>query len=127
MGGLDAGEYTLASYTSKVGDVAVLGTPSGPSNFNYKLTASNNFLSLLVSIPGDFNLDGVVNGNDYVVWRKTGGTSGEYDVWCANFGRAAGMGSGAGLGELASVPEPATALLIVCGVLAFVGHRFRRG
>jgi hypothetical protein len=126
LGGLDAGTYTLATYASIVGSAANLGTPSGPSNFNYKLIASSNVLSLLVSIPGDFDLDGVVGGNDYVVWRKSDGTQSNYDLWRANYGRAAGSGSGASLGGAASIPEPATAFLAVCGVVPFIRRRFRR-
>jgi autotransporter-associated beta strand protein len=126
MGGLDVGTYTLALYSSKVGSVANLGAPIGPSNFNYKLTASGNFLSLFVSLPGDFDLDGTVDGNDYAVWRKTDGTQADYDLWRANYGRAVGSGSGAGLGGSANVPEPAAILLAVCGALSFMNRRIRR-
>jgi autotransporter-associated beta strand protein len=125
-GGLDVGMYTLASYLSEVGSVDNLGTPNGPSGFNYKLAASDNFLSLIVSLPGDFDLDGTVDANDYVVWRKTDGTQSNYDLWRANYGRTAGSGSGASLGGAATVPEPTTALLAVCCVLPFLGRRFRR-
>jgi hypothetical protein len=113
-------------YSSKVGSVANLGAPIGPSNFNYKLTASGNFLSLFVSLPGDFDLDGTVDGNDYAVWRKTDGTQADYDLWRANYGRTAGSGSGAGLGGSANVPEPAAILLAVCGALSFMNRRIRR-
>jgi autotransporter-associated beta strand protein len=125
LGGLDAGTYTLAVYGSKVGSIATLGTPTGPSNFNYKLAASGNFLNLFVSIPGDFDLDGKVDGNDYAVWRKNDGTSSNYDLWRANYGRAAGSGAGGSLGG-ASIPEPATAFLIIFGAAPFLGRRFRR-
>jgi autotransporter-associated beta strand protein len=124
-GGLDVGTYTLASYLTNVGSVDNLGTPNGPSGFNYKLAASGNFLSLIVSLPGDFDLDGTVDANDYAVWRKTDGTQSNYDLWRANYGRTAGSGSGASLGGAATIPEPATALLAVCSALPFLGRRFR--
>lgn len=127
VGGLDAGSYTLASYLSEVGDVSVLGTPIGPSDFNYKLIASSNALTLLVTIPGDFDLDGTVDGNDYVFWRKNDGSQAGYDLWQANYGRAAGSGSGSGSKVAsANIPEPATALLIGFGVVLSAGCRFRR-
>lgn len=125
-GGLDAGTYTLATFASVVGSEANLSTPTGPSSFNYKLVALANSLSLLVSIPGDFDLDGMVDGNDYAVWRKSDGTQGNYDLWRANYGRAAGSGSGAGLGGTASIPEPAAILLAVCAALPFMNRRIRR-
>jgi hypothetical protein len=126
LGGLDVGTYTLAVYSSKVGSVANLGTPIGPSNFNYQLAASENSLNLFVSLPGDFDLDGTVDGNDYAMWRKKDGTQNEYNLWRANYGRTAGGGSGTSLGGTASVPEPATVLLVVCGAMFSVGRRFRR-
>src|SRR5262249_3738759 len=107
-GGLDAGSYTLASYLSKVGDVSTLGTPVRSGNFNDKLIASSNVLTLVVTIPGDFDLDGTVDGNDYVFWRKNDGSQTSFDLWRANFGRTAGSGNGSGsrFGG-ANIPEPA--------------------
>jgi hypothetical protein len=41
-----------------------------------------------ISVPGDFNQDGIVDGADYVLWRKSGGLQTDYDLWRANIGRA---------------------------------------
>ncbi|MCI0331692.1 MAG: right-handed parallel beta-helix repeat-containing protein [Planctomycetes bacterium] len=67
-------------------------------------------------LPGDYNLDEIVDAADHVVWRKLLGTSvappfsgadgdgdssvdpGDYDVWQENFGEAIGAGSGGGAG-----------------------------
>ena len=86
------------------------------------------FVPFAVDFPlsGDFNGDGVVDAADYTVWRDNlggdeatlGGVGdgsgtvdqGDYDLWAANFGSAAATAS--------SVPEPATALLGVIGLLA---------
>jgi autotransporter-associated beta strand protein len=125
-GGLNAGTYTLVTYGSRTGSVANLGTPTGPSSFNYKLIESGNLINLLVSLPGDFNLDGTVDGADYVVWRKVGGTPADYDLWRANFGRSAGSGSGASFGSSASVPEPTAIVMLLCGMLPFIGRRSLR-
>jgi hypothetical protein len=78
-------------------------------------------------LPGDFNLDGIVDTVDYVVWRKGLGTTytqTDYDVWRANFGAAsAGNGAGSSAGDpharvpasaaplSAAVPESATPAL----------------
>jgi hypothetical protein len=45
---------------------------------------------------GDFTNDGKVDAEDYVVWRRTNGSTGGYNTWRANFGRTVG-GSRAGL------------------------------
>jgi hypothetical protein len=90
-----------------------------------------------VVLPGDFNFDGNVDAADYVVWRKglgTTHTTGDFDVWRANFGRSApGAGSGSAHGTTAeTVPEPGSALAVVIGIGAFAlirlpNSRFVRG
>jgi hypothetical protein len=88
-------------------------------------------------ITGDYNNDGKVDAGDYVTWRKAqgttnvlandpvGGTIGaaQYNNWRANFGKPPGAGSGL---EGASVPEPASAVLLLIGLAAF-GSRRRNG
>jgi hypothetical protein len=70
-------------------------------------------------IPGDFNLDNVVDGADYVVWRKGLGTTytqADYNTWRANFGRTAGGGAGAGANVV--VPEPSIIALVAINLVA---------
>jgi hypothetical protein len=91
-------------------------------------------------LPGDYNSDGIVDGADYVIWRKglgtTFGNTG-YDVWRAHFGQT-GSGAGAGsvtatgivgssTGGLAGVPEPATLILAIGAVSPLFLRRRRRG
>jgi autotransporter-associated beta strand protein len=126
-GGLDAGTYTLFQYGSLTGSVASLGIPTGgPSNFTYALLDTGSAINLSVGIPGDFNHDASVDAADYVAWLKNDGTPAGYDLWRSNFGRAAGSGAGAGLGDLASVPEPTTILMAACGLLPFIAQRRSR-
>jgi hypothetical protein len=54
-------------------------------------------------LDGDFNEDGRVDAADYVVWRKTDGSSEGYAAWQEQFGQTTG---GGGL-----VPEPASTVL----------------
>jgi hypothetical protein len=56
----------------------------------------------VVASPGDFNLDGVVDGADYVKWRKSDNTPANYDLWRANFGNTSTVvfpGASAGNGD----------------------------
>lgn len=93
-----------------------------------------------VGIPGDFNLDGNVDGGDFLTWQRTLGTSvpvagvgadgngngvvdgADLAVWKTFFGTSVGGG------EVASVPEPASSvaawMLFSMGVLS---RRFRGG
>jgi len=77
-----------------------------------------NILSAQSALGGDFNHDGKVDVADYVVWRKTG-TDGQqgYQAWRANFGTStAGLNlSIPGSGLTASIPEPATWVILGIG------------
>jgi hypothetical protein len=79
---------------------------------------------------GDYNHDGVVDAADYTVWRDSLGSTthiaadgngngiidaGDYTVWASHFGQTAGSGSFTN----GSVPEPATLVLLLVGMLAF--------
>ncbi len=74
-------------------------------------------------LPGDYNADGVVNDEDYNVWRSSFGTTAtgapadgngngtvdvaDYVIWRSNLG--ASVHAGAGLASGTAVPEPSTA------------------
>lgn len=84
----------------------------------------------LVSLPGDYNEDGVVDAADYTTWRDNLGNveslpnddtpgvgADDLDRWRANYGKTASMQeSQTGPGD--SVPEPASSA-VIC--IAFAG------
>jgi hypothetical protein len=75
----------------------------------------NSTQNLRVALPGDFNLDNVVDAADYVAWSKgvgTAATPAQYDLWRANFGASIGGGSG---GAHPPVPEPACLTILFLG------------
>ncbi|HEX4414875.1 MAG TPA: M64 family metallopeptidase [Lacipirellulaceae bacterium] len=77
----------------------------------------------IVKLPGDFNLNGVVDVADYVAWRNGLGTTytaADYNTWRTHFGQEAGAGASA---VTASVPEPTSAVLFVFGLLAVCSIR----
>ena len=100
--------------------------------FATDLTSSSNveFLSskmhaaiLLAIMPGDFNFDGEVNGDDFLLWQRGGSpdplSSGDLDTWKASYDNPAASAS-------LAVPEPPTTLVILGGVLAAFCSRKRR-
>src|SRR4051794_5465422 len=132
---------------------AVVGT-DGTINFNgfwgdYQLTANGHTYNVtlvkgqplysLVVAPGDYNADGIVDSEDYVLWRgalasadlRADGNgngvidSGDYDVWRANFGKTYATGAA----QSSQVPEPSALMyaLAACAVIAIAsGRLFRR-
>jgi T5SS/PEP-CTERM-associated repeat protein len=124
-----------------------LATSDGSGSFLVHYGASSTFdptqivLSnfLAVTLPGDYNQDGKVDGADYVVWRNNegtanvlpndpfGGTIGpaQYNNWRTHFGNMAGSASGLADNSLsqAAVPEPAAILMLVAACLTMLGRR----
>lgn len=69
----------------------------------------------LANLPGDFNLDGLVDAVDYTIWRDGLGveyTQGDYTLWANNYG--AGSPSSPAL----AVPEPGALTAVLLGCLA---------
>jgi hypothetical protein len=98
-------------------------------------------LGTLPGVSGDYNNNGVVDADDYVVWRKNVGknvtlpnrvTTGmigtaDYNAWRANFGKSV---SGSGSGLLAAggtVPEPTAGVLVALLLLCMSCSRARGG
>ncbi|HVT29377.1 MAG TPA: endo-1,4-beta-xylanase [Lacipirellulaceae bacterium] len=131
---------------------AVVG-PDGSINFNgfwgdYDLTINGQTYHVtlskgtsqysLVVAAGDYNGDHVVDSADYLVWRRSVGSTTDlradgngdgvvddkdYGVWRSAFGTVYSGGSGA---SLSSAPEPGAVFLIVAGGLGILGLRKRR-
>src|SRR5262249_39393339 len=95
--------------------------------------STTGVFTVVPAISGDYNVNGVVDAADYLIWRKnlgttntlpndpTGGTIGtsQYNTWRAYFGQIAGSDSALpSAGPLsAAVPEPAIAPMLLMGVL----------
>ena len=88
-------------------------------------------------LPGDYDHDVDVDGNDFLVWQRTLGASGgpaadgslngvvdgsDLDVWRQNFGRRTDLGS-----FVAAVPEPGgVSIVIAATTISSCGIRFGR-
>ena len=86
------------------------------------------------AVPGDYNINGVVDAGDYVFWRKGGPLANEvdtpgtvnaadYTAWRGRFGNTPGAGSGlAG----SSVPEPGSLVLMVAAATGVLSLGLRK-
>ena len=97
--------------------------------------------AVVVGVPGDYNSNGIVDGADYVVWRKHNGQTGgataaqgdgtgdgnvnaaDYSYWRTRFGNTSGSGSSLGG---SAVPEPASVVLLLMGSAFCLSKRARR-
>jgi formylglycine-generating enzyme len=75
-----------------------------------------------IQAPGDFNGDGMVDADDYAVWRKNTGSPADYDLWRSHYGEPA-TSSGTSLSTGGTVPEPSTFLLLAIGAISLLGYR----
>jgi hypothetical protein len=116
--------FTLLTTSDGVtGAFTQLIAPELSSGLFWHVQYSTNDVRATVTelIPGDFNRDAIVDSGDYIVWRKSFGSTtalaadadgssvvdqADYDLWSAHFGQIASTGNGTGsLGT--AVPEPA--------------------
>ncbi len=105
--------------------------PALSGGLHLDLSYSANAVNISVGgISGDYNLDGIVDTADYIVWRNSqnlaGGAlaadgnhnnlidAGDVTVWRANFGRTAASSA---LAESSAIPEPTTCLLLLAMTL----------
>lgn len=121
------------------GDRLVSGLTSGAffplttATLADRFLAANSGLALVagpgtgpVTPPGDFDLDGDVDGNDFLVWQRGGSPSplsaGDLAAWRTNFGSG-----GAGVGSAGAVPEPGSLCLVAlaagAGLCSLRGRR----
>jgi hypothetical protein len=106
--------------------------------FDYsKMVPAALAINAAAFLPGDYNHDDQVDAADYVLWKKTSGSTttlaadgsgnkavdqADYDVWRRNFGITVGAG---GL-SVSNVPEPnGWALVAAAALLCVVTARFR--
>ena len=91
----------------------------------WNLTYRANSLALLVTIPGDYDGSGIVDGADYVWWRKLDGTPIAFETWRSHFGQA--IPAAAGTIIAANVPEPTMfALASIAPVFVLTRRRNRQ-
>lgn len=74
-------------------------------------------------VDADFNQDGVVDGNDFLIWQRGGSPNpldpGDLAAWKENFGLVTSSGA------VAAVPEPSAAVLVCTALAAVLSFRRR--
>jgi cyclophilin family peptidyl-prolyl cis-trans isomerase len=138
--------FTVLTAGLIIGDFDSYDLPQLASGQAWKVGQTTTAITLTV-VEGDYNRDGVIDANDYVVWRKTRNTSitawsgadgngdglvndADLTIWQSNLGAIGGGVHGAGSGAnglaISSVPEPSCATLGLLGILMCSAARRRR-
>jgi hypothetical protein len=129
----------LGEVTAESGNITGVFADGTPFDFSFFRGGGGGIIELVAAaagIPGDYNSDGTVDAADYVVWRKNvGGPAGtlpndpdggaigsaQYNTWRANFGVSANSAESPSLPG--SVPEPASAVLLILAAAAIFDVR----
>jgi len=133
--------YDLLDFQATTGLFESASLPSLPLGLLWDTSQlmSDGRLSVVTGLAGDFNGDSVVNGADYVIWRKSIGAAGldlaadanrdlhvdqlDYDLMRANFGKTLPLGSAA----TSAIPEPsALGLLALAAFMIALPRTARR-
>ena len=120
----------------------VPGVSGSPDRDVFSGTSSQLAAMTVHLLAGDYNHDGVVDAGDYLVWRKTIGStvllaadgnndgvvnSADYAYWRQHFGTSLSTGSGSGASLVSgAVPEPGTTLLVTIAIITSICGARRR-
>ncbi len=86
---------------------------AGDGSGGHDLWVDNIAITAVVNaIPGDFDGDGDVDGNDFLVWQRTDGTPAGLAAWQSNYGAPTLLSASS-----AAVPEPNSVTLIFLGTI----------
>ncbi len=113
--------FDILTAGSVVGTFATedLPTLSGLMEFDLEYGPGVVTLSVAPELDGDFNLDGDVNGADFLTWQRNPNV-GNLSDWQGNYGASLQLTAAS-----TAVPEPSTLLLLAAG-LPFLRLRHNR-
>ncbi|MDC0936198.1 PEP-CTERM sorting domain-containing protein [Pirellulales bacterium] len=110
--------FAIITATSILGSFVVESLPTLAGRLEWFVVYTGTSVELISSFAGDFNLDGDVDGRDFLLWQRDPSVGSLAD-WETNYGMVAPLSAISST----TVPEPTTLLL---GAMASIGLMLRR-
>ncbi|MCH7752904.1 MAG: PEP-CTERM sorting domain-containing protein [Planctomycetes bacterium] len=110
--------FEIITAASILGTFVAESLPTLPGSLEWFVNYSGTSVELISTFAGDFDFDGDVDGDDFLLWQLGGSpdplSQSDLADWEANYD----MGFGPLSGSSATVPEPATFMMLLIGMLA---------
>ncbi len=113
--------FDILDAASISGAFSAVNLPSLATGLAWNLSQINTLGILSVGVSGDFDLDGDVDGRDFLIWQRGSSPNplspGDLAVWQANYS------AGSPVTALQSVPEPAVLMMLLPAVMGLTVRR----
>jgi autotransporter-associated beta strand protein len=122
LGAVAGDVFDIFTFTSASGAFDAINLPTLTGGLGWdtsNLLVNGQLAVVATATPGDFNLDGRVDGSDFLLWQRNHAIGNLAD-WKANFG------AGAATAAAGAVPEPSSVALVIAGIVALGGANRRR-
>jgi fibronectin-binding autotransporter adhesin len=122
LGAVAGDLFDIFTFTSASGAFDAINLPTLSPGLGWdtsNLLVNGQLAVVATAAPGDFNLDGRVDGSDFLLWQRNHAIGNLAD-WKANFG------AGAATAAAGAVPEPSSVALVIAGIVALGGANRRR-
>ncbi|TWU28154.1 hypothetical protein [Bythopirellula polymerisocia] len=115
-------EGSLTGNFAGLPEGSLLGNFGGTNLFVSYAGGDGNDVTLFATLPGDFDLDGDVDGRDFLVWQRGGSpngiNSGDLALWQAQYGNPPPLAQSLQQDNIGRVvPEPGAVVLIALGLV----------
>jgi fibronectin-binding autotransporter adhesin len=122
LGAVAGDLFDIFTFTSASGAFDAINLPALTAGLGWdtsNLLVNGQLAVVATAVPGDFNLDGRVDGGDFLLWQRNHAIGNLAD-WRANFG------AGASAAAAGAVPEPNSVVLVIASIVALGGANRRR-
>ncbi|MEO2046148.1 MAG: PEP-CTERM sorting domain-containing protein [Pirellulales bacterium] len=117
--------FTIVTVGIRTGEFdTIVGNPGTGLKYESQYFTDQVLIEIIATLPGDFNLDGDVDGHVFLKWQRGESplplSTADRSDWEANFGAIAPISVFS-----IAVPEPSTTFLLMLGMAATIYFRYK--